>query len=244
MRGDEHDEVEHVGQPPEEAPPRADLPPPEEVLPLDGADPRFGLTPDQLPPRLRELVPSQGPGSSELDPLARILRTAIPLLVLAGLLAVAAVFWAGLAPSSGVLVVGDEDTVRAAVSGRPHRVCLSQSPCAWLTVVDGDLLALSTSGPLREEFGPSGVSWCPTSGYFGSNSLGSRFDPAGRVVRGPAPRGLDRYDLSVDRQGRLRVHFLSVTTGLQVARVGEVIPPVGPHCEGEIPFDRDADLRL
>ena len=233
MREDEGDEVADL-----------DRHPVGEVLPLDDADPRFGLRLEDLPPRPRELVPSSGPGSSQLDPRARVLRAAIPLLAVAALLTVGAVFWAGLDPSSGVLVVGDEDEVRAGVSERPHRVCLGQSPCAWLTLVEGRLLALSTSGPLREERGRAGVAWCPTSGYFASNALGSRFDPAGRVVRRPAPRGLDRYDTTVDEEGRLRVHFLSITTGLQTARVTDVIPPAGPHCEGEIPFDREADLRL
>ena len=215
------------------------------AIPLDPADPRFfGDGAPRVPERPRRLVRSQGPGMSPADPRVRILRAAIPLLALAGVAMVAAVFYRGLAPSSGVQVIGEEAAVRAAVAERPHRVCLGGAqPCAWVTVVGGRLLALSTSGALREEQGRTGVQWCPSSGYFGSNSLGSRFDQAGRVVRGPAPRSLDRYELNIDDQGRVVVGFSSLTTGLQQARVESVLPPEGPDCE-EIPFDREADLRL
>jgi hypothetical protein len=215
------------------------------VLPLDAADPRFvGAGEGAAPARPRRLVRSQGPGPSLNDPRVRIIRAAIPLLVLAGLAVVAAMLWRGLDPPSGRLVIGDEDAVRAAVADRPHRVCLNDVlPCAWLTVVEGRLLAFNTAGPLREEYGKAGVSWCPSSGYYGSNSLGSRFDPLGRVVRGPAPRGLDRFDVRVDEAGQVVVNFLDLTTGLQQRHVEDVIPPRGPDCE-EIPFDREADLRL
>jgi hypothetical protein len=215
------------------------------ALPLDALDPRFvGEDPGTGPEHARRLVRSAGPGGVLDDPRVRILRVAIPLLSVLGALAVAAVFWRGLDPASGVEVVGAEAAVRAAVADRPHRVCLAGAqPCAWLTVLDGRLLALSTSGPLREEFGRAGVGWCPTSGHFGSNSLGSRFDQAGTLVRGPAPRGMDRYELRVDERGRVTVDFLTLTTGLQRARVEHVLPPEGPDCP-EIPFDREADLSL
>lgn len=214
------------------------------VVPLDAADPRFAGSGAGAPPPRRRLVRSQGPGPSHLDPRVRVLRAAIPLVFVAGVVVVAAVFWRGLAPSSGLHIVGDEAAVRAAVAERPHRVCLGDAlPCAWLTVVEGRLLAFNTAGPLREEYGRSGVTWCPSSGCFGSNALGSRFDQAGALVRGPAPRGLDRYDLDVDDGGRVVVNFASLTTGLQRARVDAVRPPQGPDCD-EIPFDRDADLRL
>jgi hypothetical protein len=212
--------------------------------PLDPFDPRFE-EPAGAPmegPR-RALVAARGPGYSPENPRARVLRAVLPLLFAAALAALGLGFWIGLAPSSGVQVVGPEDAIRAAVADRPHRVCLGEGqPCAWLTLVDGELIALDTSGPLREEFGRLGVAWCPSSGYFGSNTSGSRFDPLGRVARGPAPRGLDRFGLR--RNGdELAVDFLSRQTGLQARRTSQLLPPTGPHCE-EIPFDRDADLRL
>jgi hypothetical protein len=221
---------------------------PELVAPLDAADPRFLGSGDvedaPTPARPRRLVPNDGPGASRFDPRVRALRAAIPLVVLGGILVTMVVFWQGLDPASGRQVVGDEAAVRAAVAERPHRVCLGGGqPCAWLTVVDGRLLALNTSGPLREEFGRAGVTWCASSGWFGSNSLGSRFDQAGVLAKGPAPRGLDRYDLTIDDEGRVVLNFFSLNTALQAARVDSVRPPEGPHCD-EIPFDREADLEL
>ncbi|HWB71876.1 MAG TPA: hypothetical protein VG452_06640 [Egibacteraceae bacterium] len=213
--------------------------------PLDASDPRFGVGDGApAPGRLRTLVPSQGPGPSPLDPRVRALRVALPALFAAGLLTVAAVFYVALDPGSGSQAVGPAAAVRAAVAPRPHRVCYRGSqPCAWLTVVDGELLALNTSGPLREEFGRLGVAWCPSSGYFGSNTSGSRFDQAGRVVRGPAPRGLDRFALRTTPDGGLVINFFRLTTGLQAEQTDQVRPPAGPDCP-TIPFDRDADLRL
>jgi hypothetical protein len=215
------------------------------VLPLDANDPRFeGSAETPAPQTVRRLERSLGPGTSSFSPRVRILRAALPVVVLAGFAVTAAIFWVGLDPPSGRLVVGDEAEVRAAVAERPRRVCLNDVvPCAWLTVVDGRLLAFNTAGPLREEYGRAGVSWCPTSGHYGSNSLGSRFDQLGRVVRGPAPRGLDRFGLRVDDEGRVIVNFLDLTTGLQQRHVGEVLPPWGPDCD-PIPFDREADLEL
>lgn len=226
----------------------ADLPTPDDsglVRPLDAADPRF--VPRRETPsfeRPRRLERSLGPGTSAFSPGVRVLRAALPLVVVAGLMVTAAIFWRGLDPPSGRVAVGPEREVRAAVADRPHRVCLGGNlPCAWLTVAEGRLLALNTAGPLREEYGRAGVSWCPTSGYFGSNSLGSRFDQAGRLVRGPAPRGMDRFAVRVDADGQVVVDFTDLTTGLQAARVDGVLPPDGEDCE-EIPFDREADLRL
>jgi hypothetical protein len=179
-----------------------------------------------------------------MDPRARILRAAVPLLFVAGMGVVVAVFTTALRSGSPVEDLGPEAAVLAAVQDRPRRVCLNgRLPCAWVTVVDGTLLALNTSGPLREEFGRQGVMWCPSSGYFGSEALGSRYDPAGMVVRGPSPRGLDRYHLAVDRRGHVVLDFRTVTAGLQSFRTREVIPAAGPDCE-PMPFDRDPDLAL
>jgi hypothetical protein len=226
----------------EDGPPADEL---ELVRPLDAADPRFaGSEEARAPEAERRLERSLGPGASTFSPRVRLLRTGMAVVAIAGFAAIAAVFWRGLDPPTGRLVVGEESAVRAAVAERPKRVCLNDVlPCAWLTVVDDRLLAFNTAGPLREEYGRAGVTWCPTSGYYGSNSLGSRFDPLGRVVRGPAPRGLDRFDVRIDDDGEVVVDFLSLTAGLQVARVDEVLPPAGPDCD-PIPFDREADLEL
>ena len=211
--------------------------------PLDGWDPRFdGVAPDVVVPP-RRLVRSRGPGPDPEEPLARALRIALPVVFFAGVIAVIAVFSSGLQPGRQDQVVGAEAAVRAAVAERPKRTCFNDNnPCAWLTVVDGRLVAFNTNGPLTQEYGRAGVGWCPTSGWFGANATGSRWDQAGRLARGPAMRGLDRFGLSVV-DGDVLVDFTRLTTGVQRDQVTDISPATGPDCE-TIPFDRDADLIL
>lgn len=210
--------------------------------PLDETDPRYGRR-GPARPHERELVTSRGPGPDPESAAARFARIIIPTIAVLGALAVAFVFWTGLDPGSGRQVVGPVEQVRSAVAERPRRVCYGgELPCAWLTVHDGELLALNTSGPLPEEFGRAGVGWCPGSELFGANSTGSRFDPAGRVLRGPARRGLDRFAVDVT-DGEVVIDFFALETGLPAGRADDLIGPAGPLCE-DIPFDRDADLDL
>lgn len=210
--------------------------------PLDEVDPRFSPAAEPRPHH-RALVAAEGPFPDPDSASARFARLVIPAMAAAGLLAVAIVFVAGLSPGSGIERIGDLQQVRAAVAQRPHRVCYEGAmPCAWLTIHEGDLIALNTSGPVPEEYGRAGVGWCPTSGRFGSNSTGSRYDAAGMVVAGPAPRGLDRYRLIV-ADGTVSIDYFSLQTGV-LARHGEnLVPGSGPDCQS-IPFDRDADLQL
>lgn len=209
--------------------------------PLDQVDPRFGDA-DPDGEHERELIIARGPFPDPDSASARFARFIIPAMAAAAVVAVVAVFVAGLGPGSGIQVIGEVDDVRAVVEQRPRRVCFEgELPCAWLTVVHGELLALNTSGPLPEEFGRAGVGWCEPGGVFGSDSTGSRYDRAGDVLAGPSPRGLDRYGLIID-QGLVSINFFSLQTG---ARVGTVEPlaPSGPDCP-TITFDRDADLDL
>jgi hypothetical protein len=175
----------------------------------------------------------------------RILRVAVPLLFLAGVLTVAAVFVRALDQGPSRVRLGPVEAVRAAVAERPRRVCIREdaSPCAWITLVGAELVAFDTNGPLPVEYGRLGVSWCPSSGGFGANATGSRWDAAGNVVAGPAPRGLDRFDVLIGRDGIATVDFSGITAGPLAWQVEERIPPVGPDCE-TIPFDRDPDLQL
>jgi hypothetical protein len=212
---------------------------------IDAVDPRFGDAPvDRDGPR-RSLVPSRGPGPDHDDPRVRTLRVAVPLLALAGVAVVVAVFLSGLSPGDPDVVVGPVADVVAAVEARPYRYCFNgANPCAWLTVVDGEVVAFNTNGPLAEEYGRLGVAWCPTSGYFGANATGSVWDQGGRIVEGPAPRSLDRFTTTVDAAGDLVIDFASLNAGLADWQVdGDVRPPDGPPCD-EIPFDRDPDLDL
>lgn len=172
----------------------------------------------------------------------RVLRVALPLVAAAGLAAVAFVFFVGLRPGPQETVVGPEPVVRAAVAARPRRVCFNgNNPCAWVTTVGDRLVAFNTNGPLPQEYGRSGVAWCPSSGWFGANATGSRFDQQGRLVRGPAPRGLDRFAVRVDERGRVVVDFRQLTAGRREFETTETTPAAGPDC-ATIPFDRRADL--
>lgn len=196
------------------------------------------------PERSRVLVPSQGPGISTMDPRVRILRVAVPALFVAGLVAVAAVFFSGLDPGTSRLALGDVDAVRAAVADRPRRACFNHNnPCAWIALVNGQLYAFNTNGPLPQEFGQQGVGWCPNSGGYGANATGSRWDAAGNVVRGPARRGLDRFTLIVSRDGTLEIEFASLSAGLPDWQVHDRLPPTGQDCD-PIPFDREPELGL
>ncbi|MGH8901637.1 MAG: hypothetical protein ACRDYA_08110 [Egibacteraceae bacterium] len=194
--------------------------------------------------RPRSLVPSQGPGVSPMDPRVRVLRVAVPAVFFAGLVAVVAVFFSGLDPGTSRLWLGDVDAVRAAVADRPRRACFNRNnPCAWIALVNGRLHAFNTNGPLPQEFGRQGVGWCPSSGGYGANATGSRWDAAGNVVEGPARRGLDRFALIVRRNEVLEIDFASLSAGLPDWQVRERIPPTGPDCE-PIPFDREPELEI
>lgn len=210
--------------------------------PVDHSDPRFHASAGAgAPQQQRQLVPSRGPGPSHEDPQVRRIRIALPLVFFAAIVVIGTIFFQGLQPGEQHEVIGPEAQVRAAVAQRPKRVCLNgNNPCAWITTVDGHLVAFSTNGPLPQEYGRDGVGWCASSRWFGANVTGSRFDQRGRPVGGPAPRGLDRFGVSVD-DGVVRVNFTALTTGLQRDQVREETPPEGPHCP-TIPFDRDADL--
>ncbi|CAN5199878.1 hypothetical protein BH23ACT9_BH23ACT9_00540 [soil metagenome] len=216
--------------------------------PLDAFDPRFresdGTEVDDVD-RRRALVESRGPGPSQGDPKVRILRVAVPLLFAAGIGVLVLVFLSGLNPGDTAVVVGPERDVRTAVAERPYRFCYNgNNPCAWLTIVNDQVVAFNTSGPLPQEFGRQGVGWCASSGYFGANSTGSVWDQDGRIVQGPARRSLDRFSTVVDDAGDLVVNFGSRNAGLADWQVdGDVRDPDGALCD-QIPFDRDPDLVL
>lgn len=210
--------------------------------PIDPQDPRFGAAPAGGAEPPRRLVPGHGPLPDMDNPRIRIIRVALPVLFFSGIAVVVFVFFSGLRAGPQSQIIGPEERVRAAVAERPRRVCFNDNnPCAWITLVGGRLTAFNTNGPLPQEYGRAGVGWCPTSGWFGANATGSRFDQEGRLARGPAPRGLDRFALRVDDTGTVHISFTELTTGKQAALAGDPRPPDGPHCS-VIPFDRDADL--
>jgi hypothetical protein len=212
--------------------------------PLDAWDPRFaGDSGPGGQQRDRRLVRSRGPGPSHEDPQVRRIRLALPLVFFTALGVIAVIFFQGLQPGEQHEVLGREASVRAAVADRPRRVCLNDNnPCAWVTLVGDRLVAFNTNGPLPQEYGRDGIGWCPSSAWFGANATGSRFDQQGRVAGGPAPRGLDRFEVSV-RAGEIVVDFTQLTSGLQRDQVRQITPPAGQDCS-QIPFDRAADLTI
>ena len=75
------------------------------------------------------------------------------------------------------------------------------------------------------------VPWCGSSKWFECPCHGSRYNRWGEYQFGPAPRGLDRFKLTVE-DGRVIVDTSTVITG--PSRQGGILPqpPEGPHCNG------------
>lgn len=73
------------------------------------------------------------------------------------------------------------------------------------------------------------VPFCDSSGRFECACHGSVFDIGGEYVKGPAPRGMDRFHLSLDNGN------LVVNTGIEIAGPDRgahqyLTPPKGPSC--------------
>ena len=75
------------------------------------------------------------------------------------------------------------------------------------------------------------VPWCESSKWFECPCHGSRYNRWGEYQFGPAPRGLDRFAISIV-EGRVVVDTSTVVTGpsRQVNALPQ--PPEGPHCNG------------
>lgn len=73
------------------------------------------------------------------------------------------------------------------------------------------------------------VPFCATSKWFECPCHGSRFDEVGDLRRGPAPRGLDRYELRVEG-GEVVVDTRRRIYGPPPGVDTTHQPPAGPHC--------------
>jgi cytochrome b6-f complex iron-sulfur subunit len=73
------------------------------------------------------------------------------------------------------------------------------------------------------------VPWCESSSWFECPCHGSRYNRWGEYQFGPAPRGLDRFVVSI-QEGRVIIDTSTVITGpsRQVNALPQ--PPEGPHC--------------
>ncbi len=98
----------------------------------------------------------------------------------------------------------------------------------YLTKVDGEAVALWWRCP---HLGCK-VPWCESSGQFECPCHGSVFNRVGEYRRGPSPRGMDRFAMTVE-DGVVVVDTGSITDGDPPG--GETIdePPIGPECLDE-----------
>ena len=95
----------------------------------------------------------------------------------------------------------------------------------YVVNVEGNYFALSQKCP---HLGCR-VPFCESSGRFECPCHGSIFDLAGEYIKGPSPRGMDRYELSVDGED------LVVDTGTSIRGPDRDVqdsltPPRGPSC--------------
>ncbi len=97
---------------------------------------------------------------------------------------------------------------------------------AYLTTINGELVALS------EKCTHLGcrVPWCESSGQFECPCHGSNFNRAGDYRTGPAPRGMDRYEIEVI-DGIVHVDTGSVVAGPSPGDEQINEPVRGPLCD-------------
>jgi cytochrome b6-f complex iron-sulfur subunit len=73
------------------------------------------------------------------------------------------------------------------------------------------------------------VPWCASSEWFECPCHGSRYNRVGEQRHGPAPRGLDRFDVVVDAD-RVTVDTTRVFRGPRLGTDTTGDTPAGPHC--------------
>ena len=98
----------------------------------------------------------------------------------------------------------------------------------FITNAKGNLFALSQKCP---HLGCR-VPFCESSGRFECPCHGSKFDIGGEWIEGPAPRGLDRYDLKLDN-GNLVVDSSKLLKGPDRGANQFLTEPKGPACQGQ-----------
>ena len=73
------------------------------------------------------------------------------------------------------------------------------------------------------------VPFCESSGRFECPCHGSIFDLAGEYIKGPSPRGMDRYEVSLDGE-ELVVDTAKLIRGPDRDVQAFLTPPRGPSC--------------
>jgi len=95
----------------------------------------------------------------------------------------------------------------------------------WLANAGGHFFALSQRCP---HLGCR-VPFCQSSGRFECPCHGSVFDIGGEYVQGPAPRGMDRFELGLTN-GVLVADTGKLLPGPDRGNQDFLIPPLGPPC--------------
>lgn len=95
----------------------------------------------------------------------------------------------------------------------------------YVTNVGGQLFALSQKCP---HLGCR-VPFCASSGRFECTCHGSIYDLAGEWIKGPAPRGMDRYALTLNG-GVLEADTGALTEGPPHGAKEFLTAPIGPSC--------------
>jgi cytochrome b6-f complex iron-sulfur subunit len=151
-----------------------------------------------------------------------------------------AFLWPSLRGGFGAQIdVGSEDEVRQLIADGGGRM---EYPAGRSYIVAYDP-AIDSEGQYEDITGGTGfmaiyqkcvhlgcrVPWCESSAWFECPCHGSRYNRWGEYEFGPAPRGLDRFNLTVE-EGRVIVDTSTVVTGpsRQVNALPQ--PPEGPHC--------------
>jgi hypothetical protein len=98
-------------------------------------------------------------------------------------------------------------------------------PLAQAYVVADDSLPIALYARSTHDRNP--ITYCDSSGWFEDRAHGSRFDRLGRYVLGPAPRGLDRFEVEIV-DGQIWVDPSNVFIGPPCGEPTE--PPSGPFC--------------
>lgn len=147
----------------------------------------------------------------------------------AGLIAAAGAWtsWDLLRPALGGVTGGKIRTVAADTVPEVGVVAVPAAR-AYLTRIGDEVIALS------EKCTHLGcrVPWCDSSSQFECPCHGSQFSRAGDYRAGPAPRGMDRFTVSVE-DGIVFVDTEAVVDGNPpgVETIDE--PVTGPSCEGD-----------
>jgi cytochrome b6-f complex iron-sulfur subunit len=74
------------------------------------------------------------------------------------------------------------------------------------------------------------VPWCQSSQWFECPCHGSQYNRVGEKKGGPAPRGLDRFALSVGSDGSISVNTATIFVGPPIGTNTTGQEAEGPHC--------------